>query len=105
MASENTTFGIVGPQTNASISVDVTTANVAIPGHTSDGQQILLYNKGTNDIFFATGNTSGIAATTSNIPMAAGSQQTFTIPPDHNYIAAIAGAAGNTLYVVRGRGI
>ena len=63
---------------------------------------ICLTNTGTGICYVRTG-VSGVAATTADYPVLAGSQVTISKPQDHTHVAYIS-AAGTTLHIIPGEG-
>ena len=90
-----------------SITVTGTSANVAVPK--AEGQQtVRLFNSGPNVAFVRFGVGAQTAVAT-DMALAPNSVEVFSLPEAVSnsptaYVAAIAGAAGNTLYIVTGNG-
>src|ERR1700693_948748 len=85
-----------------SLTVGVSSTNVAITQAQVGTQSVRLTNVGSNVVFFTFGKDSTIAATNTDVPVLPNSVETFLLPKDITYIAAIAAATGNTLYVTTG---
>jgi hypothetical protein len=70
------------------------------------GYQVRLYNNSSSTVFIAFGSaSSATAALGTGMPMAANSVEVFTVPFQTAYVAAIAAAAGGTLYATPGEGV
>lgn len=94
-------FGSVGNTVN--LTVGTATANVAITRAGLGTQSIRLTNIGANVIFFTLGkDNTATASLTTSVPVLPNSVETFLLPNDMSYIAAISAATGNTLYVTTG---
>lgn len=86
------------------ISVTSTSASVTLT--ISTHQTVLVTNTGTKTAFvkFGTGTVTAIAS--ADVPIIAGTAQTFTVPIGSNVVAAItAGTDTTTIYVTPGQGI
>jgi hypothetical protein len=67
-------------------------------------ESIRVHNIGTNIVYIALG-TDTVTASTTTMSLAAGAVETFTLDDGQTHLAAIAGAAGNTLNITLGQGI
>ena len=91
----------------AALTVGTASANVAIP---SGGRHLLLTNSGSNVVYIALGTDNTVSAAipasgapASGIPLLPNSQ-TILYAGTGTYVAAIAAATGNTLFVTPGNG-
>jgi hypothetical protein len=85
-----------------SLTVGVASTNVAITQSGVGTQSIRLTNVGSNVVFFNLGKDNTTAAGLTDVPLLPNSVETFLLPNDITYIAAIAAATGNTLYITTG---
>jgi hypothetical protein len=88
---------------NATLSVSTSSSNVALPANLSQFQFVQVINDGTSEAFVAQGNGS-VVATTSSIPLPAGSSTYFWVQPGNTNIAAITAANVTTVRVLQWNG-
>lgn len=88
----------------ASLAVGTSTGSVAVPGSGVGNGTVRLTNSGTNIIFVEFGAATVTATTTTGIPLLPNSVETFVFRNENTHVAAIAGTAGNTLYITYGVG-
>lgn len=96
---------------SVALAVGTSTANVAIPppaqGNSPNMVSVRVVNSGTNLVWVNFGNstvTAAIPATTANgagVALLPNTEKTFLVQAG-SYIAAIAAATGNTVYVTAG---
>lgn len=97
---------------SAMLAVLATTANIQIPAVSASSSlplvSVRIVNSGTNPVFCNFGATSGVTAVIptagtpqSGVMLLPNTEKTFSVP-DGWYLAAIASATGNTLYVSAG---
>lgn len=89
------------PGSTNSISVSTSSANANIP---EAGESILLTNSGSTLAYVRTGQGSSTAATTADMPLAAGASRIITRSANHDYVAAITASSTTTLLVTAGTG-
>jgi hypothetical protein len=87
----------------ATVTLTPTTSNDS-DDITPTGGVIRVYNAGPSTAFFKT-DIGSATATTSDVPLAAGTVESFTIPANHNKAAAICSSGSATVYVTVGSGI
>lgn len=94
-------FQPVSPTVN--LTVIASSANVRVTRPNTGTQTVRLHNSGTNIIFVEFGTTNAVVATVAgSFPLLPNSVETFTMKNDLSWVAAIAGATGNTLYITSG---
>jgi len=95
----------VSDGTNVNIAVDVASARIQVTSAVSGGQ-VRLMNSGTNVVFVKFGDST-VVATNANLALLPNSVEVFTVPGNcpNLYVAAIAAASGNTLYISAGDGV
>lgn len=77
------------------LAVTSTTGNTALPTGTVAGSVVILYNQGTNPIYYALGN-SGVTATTSMAQLGPYAWQAVVVPSGATNVAALTKSAGQT---------
>lgn len=104
-------FQPFNPQYGKSVSLAVTTssASVTLPaqGNAGGTMQVTILNVGTNVVFVRIGQgpiTANGTSGTADMPIGPNASVTLTKGIDDNVVAAIAGAAGNTIWVTCGQG-
>ena len=85
----------------SSISASTTSGRVALQG---TGKAVRIYNAGLVPVFIQMGNSS-VAATTSNVPIAAGAVEVFGLNNNITHIAAIVASSTSAVYLTRGEAI
>jgi hypothetical protein len=107
------------PNDRGTLTVSVTSAsanNALLRAPTSGVFQVRVYNAGSALVFIRFGevtvNSAGtvdlattVAATTADIPIAAGNTETFTVDSGTTRIAALTASGTATLYVTTGEGM
>jgi hypothetical protein len=92
---------------SVSITVLASSASVAVP-KVAAHETVRLFNSGTNVVFVRLTNAAGATAVVTDMAMAPNSVEVFKVPAwltgGSLYVAAIAAAIGNTLYVTPGDG-
>lgn len=85
-----------------SISATTTSGGARLLNH---GGQVLAHNQGTVWAYFETGKGSAPTASATSHWLAPGSTQAFTIPMDHDYVAAATVSGTATIGATPGRGV
>lgn len=96
-----------GQTKNISFSASASSANVALPSRSSNGNEtIRVFNGLSVTAFIKFGTSSSLAATTSaDVPIPSGQTEAFACPPDYTYVAAIpASSASGNVYFSIGKG-
>lgn len=88
------------------LSASGTTGNVALPSRSSNGNQtIRIYNKGGTEVFIRFGTDSTVVATTAtDIPIAPGEIEVQACPANFTYVAGITATGTATIYFTVGYG-
>lgn len=106
--------GQAGPQNTTAISVLAASQRSILPAKTgSNGTQVRIVNSGPDTIYWAWGydNTVVAAIPSAGVPangiaMLQNTVETFTLPPQVQWIAVIGATGGtNTLYITIGEGV
>jgi hypothetical protein len=92
-----------GAVTGSSAQITLPTPLATSPGGTGNPWQVRFANIGTQTIFWAWGNVTATAATST--PMLANSVEVFTCPEGITQVSVIAGGTGSTLYATAGMGV
>jgi hypothetical protein len=87
------------------ISVTTTTASGEITTmNDASGKDLRIYNAGSATAFLDFGS-SGIVATTADMPVPSGAVEVISVGPGVTHVAAITASGTATLYITAGRGI
>jgi len=90
----------IAPCAATSISVSNTTANAQL---SSCGQTAILWNVGSQELFYALGPLSSQAATTSNFSLPGNSFVIINVGLNKPYLAAITSTSTTTLRITQGQ--
>lgn len=94
-------FDIIGTTVNLTVGTSSSTVQLYAAGIGFKTARV--YNVGTNIVYISFVTTSvGVASVSTSLPMMPNSVETFYVHQDENYIAAISGATGNTIYITMG---
>lgn len=93
-------FGPVGNTVN--LAVTGTTDRVAVTRSGIGTQSIRVLNIGTQTVFINIGSSTVTAALATSMPVFPGTVETFLLKNDQTHVAAIASAAGSTIYITTG---
>lgn len=97
---------VFSPQgANVSLTVGVASANVLVTSPVSEALTIRLVNLGANLIHVAFGVTGVTVTAPAGLPIGPNTDTIFMFPALATHVAAISGAAGNTLHCQVGRGV
>lgn len=89
--------------TTAVISGTTTSAAASLPGTAGGGQSVRVFNSGTTIAFVRWAATSPTAVAT-DIPIAPGATEVFSLPVDAAFVAAILASGTGSIYFTRGAG-
>lgn len=96
------------PGTTVSLSATTSSANVALPAPTGKLKtQLRLYNAGSVVVFVKIGQGPGLAAATSDMPLAPGVPEIVSVPDAGGatiYLAGITASSSGTVYATSGEG-
>jgi hypothetical protein len=99
-----TPFAPTGAST-VNIAVGAASTNVQVTAATSLGANLRLVNSGSQVVFVEFGTTNAIAATVAaSMPILPNTVEVFNFGGPVVFVAAIASAAGSTLYITVGSG-
>ncbi len=92
-----------GVSTTTNVAVTGSSQQLTLPSNSADGGTMILYAKGTQDVFWCYG--SATASVSTSTPLAAGTTQVFALPGGVSQISVIGATTGTTLYATIGDGV
>lgn len=91
------------PEVGKTVTLSATTSNTPVTIQVAYGQ-LRVYNAGSVPVFFRTGIGAQTAVAASDMPIAPGTVECFTVGPDHTGAAGICASGSATLYLTPGFG-